>query len=748
MKDTKGGFKMGQTTKLTDETKIEEVFQAQQYKKFRLFCKEKNLTSLTEINVELLEEFRSVDGVGEKKYTQIKDKLLSFNQLDLANIKLFFADSKYKMFREFCQSRNITRVTAIDQGVLLDFKAQKGVGPARYKAVKAKLATADITNFDYSSEEINLSAKKYELIKDLSFSYLLEIFEIEAEVDKILLVKEVINKNFAAINDLGLPIEKIKTLRYKLNQFIHPQNILSYLDFSKRVKRIIKLRYGAGYTLNKIGSELDLTKEGVRQLIAKKVLNKLSVGPTQKKIQTAFKLAFPKRENISYDELKAYFPNDKIFYIKLFEQCEILDKFEPLKLYFFTDISALEIKIKELFSSVAVYAKIEDYADELLALLAEFSIENLDLEELKKIIKDFGFKIYGDFLARKSLTIQEVVEIIFTNYLTDAFRVDEYGYQQLEKIAKKNLDYELNSSSIRAVIARIRDSEKIILVGKKKFIAREKLALDTKIIKELREFLLEIKESRKVINTREIFAEFKFELEANNITNKRTLYSVLKFHLGDEFKIGKKNTLNIYLDKKYFDYTREDRVIELLKENEALLSKDKIKSSLNWREEKLSDVVTKSEQLISWPGEVLLAAKLKLTEVDKKALDNLLAKIMKPGYVTNKSLFKQMKTESRLNSFLEKNNIDSASKLTPVIKYIYPRIKGHQTFLYHRDSNYSSIYDVIKDKFNGPTNKAAIEEFLEELGFDNQVTKQNIIEQLIAKEICIKDANEKLILSC
>ncbi len=604
---------MGQTTKLTDETKIEEVFRAKQYKKFRLFSKKKNLRSLTEINVEILEEFRSVDGVGEKKYNLIKDKLISLKQLDLANIKLFFADSKYKMFREFCQSRNITRVTRIDKGVLLDFKAQKGVGPARYKMVKNKLATTDITNFDYSSEEINLSVKKYQLIKDLSFSYLLEILEIKAEVDKKLVVKEVINKNFAEINDLGLPIEKIQTLGYKLEQLIHPQDIFSYLDFSNRIIKLIKLRYKKNYTLNEIGRKFDLTKEGVRQLIVKKILKKLAVGPIQKKIKTAFKLAFPRRENISYSELKAYLPKDKSYYINLFEQSNILDEFKPLRCYFFSDISVLELKIKEYLALVDTYAKIEDYADGLLAILAEFSIEGLNLDKLKKIIKYYNFKLYGDFFACKTLTMQEIVEIIFTNYLDASFRVDKSGYRQLEKIAKRNLDYEFNSSSIRAVLAVIRDSEKIILVGKKKFVAREKLDLDLSIIEQIRDFLIENKGRRKVINSQEIFAKFKPALKANDISNKRTLYSILKFHLGDEFRVGKKNTLNIYLDKEYFNYTREDRLIELLEKNGGRLSKDEIKARFNWQKEKLSDVVTKSEQLISWPGgEVVIGDKLNL----------------------------------------------------------------------------------------------------------------------------------------
>lgn len=743
------------------KTNIRFYFAPRKYKMFKDFCKEKNINDINEINKKVLLEFKNTKGVGEKRFNDVKLKLaqqqiqyfennqLTFPALD---IKRLFS-SQNKLFKEFCEDNGITTINEINMDVLKQFRNKRGVGEKKFNDIKLKIGELALFNAEMK-EEINADKKrfkvaklKFELIKDLKLDYVLEVFNIGYSVDYELKIRDIADKTFIEIEELGLPIEYLKILIREIESFVMPQELMDYLNFSDRAEKIFKLRYGDDYTLEEIGNEFDLSRERARQILSNKVIKKFNNEYTIQNIKRGLRLKFPNKNKFSVQNLITYLGQENIALINLLvsDKVEVFYNFEPLSLYCLDSFDSLETEIERFITNLPEQFKLENYIDEILYYLEKLGVDDPSIDEIEDLLGYYDYKIQGEFFIYKKLTVQQALELIFINYLEEPFRVDEEGFKEIKKIAKEYLDYEFTSNNYRSITGRIKDSDKIILVGKRTFLALEKIDFNFSIIDKIEKFLHNLKAERDVINSQEVFERFEAQLKKNDIKNKICLYSLLKFYLGDEFEIGKKNTLNIYLNSDYSKYTREDILLKIIKENNEVVSKDKILAKPTWDSTKLEDTLAKSNKVITWGRkEITLVKNLAFQPEDKEKLYNFLDKVMEDGYVTSNYLYIEMKFDKQLNELLQKNKIDDSNKLAAFIKTIFPDIKGHTNFLYQKTSEYSSIYDVIKDKFEGVIYRSDIYDFLDDLEYKG-VSKNHVINQLIDRGDFVELSRDELI---
>lgn len=194
------------------ELLINEVFSGSEYRIFKEFCEEKEISQIKSINGEIIDKFSKIKGVGQIRLKQVIDKLIEldidldwsennilFNidklkikeedNLKLLEIDSIFSHSKFRILREYCSDRNIITLYDMNNKDIYEFKEVKGIGEKRYQDFIKRLKEATKINGVKDIQEIakialdNLNPKESvtiiaRFIEDLSLEETAEILEI------------------------------------------------------------------------------------------------------------------------------------------------------------------------------------------------------------------------------------------------------------------------------------------------------------------------------------------------------------------------------------------------------------------------------------------------------------------------------------------------------------------------------------------------------------------------------------------
>lgn len=132
------------------QIKIKDAFAEERFWMFRHFCSSRELTYITDISLNHLEEYKRRNGVSPAKFAQIKERLNklfqkesgngeSYNLVTENSIYEVFADNQYNTFRKYCKEANIEVVEEITEKHLEDYAYMPGVGAGKVNAVMERL---------------------------------------------------------------------------------------------------------------------------------------------------------------------------------------------------------------------------------------------------------------------------------------------------------------------------------------------------------------------------------------------------------------------------------------------------------------------------------------------------------------------------------------------------------------------------------------------------------------------------------
>lgn len=681
-----------------------------------------------------LEKFALTPAAGLKKITDAKDLISDIKNdksqaTDICNadpksIEDLFAESKYRLFKKFCDKKGISNILEVTDETFVEFSKRPMVGKKKVEDVKEIIndALKFVTKGDIKKQMedfvVNIDAHWLDKLKDCHFSMICKTLNENCTLNKDLKISEMQNKTINQLELEGDLITFNKVLKI-INSIKPPTITLAEIENSTKDQRmceIVNLRYTEGYTLEKISQNFNLTRERVRQILVK-FNNKFKRYLSIKKFRKAIKLEFINKKFCTFKEFYELFKNEDICYANLIIKEERgFYVFKPLELLYFEDNKECE-KIDEFIDKLPKCFNFYDNIDELIENIQTLDIENPTIDQIEALLSYYNYNSYGEFFSKEKLTIGGIVNLIFENYIEKPMKLDEDGYEFIKKISKEYLNFDI-TSSIRSVDRCLRDNKEIILTDSKTFLHLSKLKYKEEIMDSIEIWMDEKLSDNSVVYPGDIFLEHESVLVTSGINSKYTLYALVSYYFGDKYTIGKGNTLSIFTNPEFKQFSREDYVVEILEQNNGTISKKELVDLTNWEIYKVDDTICKSNRLLKLGSTITTIDRMEISDAEKEEFAAVVNKLMfQNGFTSSLKLFKEMIFHPVLCKFLNKNKIDDKEKLASITKKFFPFIKGRTHFLYTESSKYTSFEEVMFDTFKDSCTKDEIKELATSFGY-------------------------------
>lgn len=651
----------------------------------KYFAKE-NIVYLEEVTNELIISIVNLRGFGKSKF-EIFRKILINEYLsnwevvklnyDIRRIDFWFSEEKWIRLRNFCYENNINDIRDVDHNLLLKYSLE-------YKLTKAMKQ---------------------------------EILSIKETSEPIWYLDKIECSNSEEINRIKTPTEIIQKISDSITD--------------TRKRELLKLKYLEDKTLEEIGSEYDITRERVRQIINKSVIEIKKILDLEN-IIASIKNYYYSSSSIPISKLYENTLKENDYIIRIME-CEYLNMsvYAPLESIILDDKNEFIKGIEEYMTKLPGVFKLYDHIDILLEKMNDIGIENPGIFEIEKIAGQYGYRLNGEYFTKVKFTIGKVLQILFKDFIFEPLKLDDGGFAKLRKLAEEIFEFQLPEQN-RSIDARIRDLSDVVLVDASTFIDINNFDYDYGCIELIDKMLIEKFKTEDTISSKWLFENNQDLLKKYGIKNKYALYSIVMYHLGDKYQIGKGNTLDIgkSLDTKLL--SREDRIVQLLDSNGGSMHKNQLLENLGWDAFKLDQAIGFSRKVVYTQGQVMLIRTLKFDNETIQRCEEILKNLIDiEGYTSSHRLFNNLMFDEIGSKFILDNEISDPTVLASIFKKIFTYLKGHLMFLSFQNSKYSTMEEVIRDKYINGFERSQIKEFMEELGYSSLMVSM-ITERLIA----------------
>lgn len=569
-----------------------------------------------------------------------------------------------------------------------------------------------------------------------------EIFSIgEHEIDDLLSsIKEIdeeiyvycLKQNYQSIKDINFidifekfDIEKFSKLIHEIDLKYKDDNLTLFLykdlDDIKEKNSSINLLYkriNNNYTLEKIGQELGITKERVRQRI-----NSVEA-ELQKYIKTIFKIIknyINEKQFLTQEDLEKIYPLNDVKVIKyLLINSNIKDIQYIQDLNIFTKSNSKNIQniydniVKELGDVFYYYEEI----DKIENVLEEEQIDYLPIEYFESYLERRGYHVINNIYCKKNSNTF-LFQYIVKNYFKDGIKLDDDGIEKLkEKIREifgNEIEYSQEAHAIKSSLSRERN---IIICDNNKYIHFDNVKVDKHLINQIRKELIKILKTKENVSPHTIFNMFKKDLlEKTSINNEIFLYGILRYLYDDEFSFRRLNISKLSND--YNNLTKPEKIEEyILNKGEAVIV-DEIKYKFDLNEDRLSNVIAISEKLIYWDKHKKInhIDLIRFTDEMKSIITEAIEKEMKKRkYVPVYTIYKEIELD------LIENKINDVESLYNLLKIkLESQYNFKNNFILDKtiDDNKFELDYVINDYFKDfkYIERNDIVEFTQEMNF-------------------------------
>jgi hypothetical protein len=650
----------------------------------------------------------------------------------MEEVALVFQDYGFNSFLIYCKDKNIKYCSEIDSELLEGYKSQRSVGIGKFNKVMDTLAfyfddqdkaVANFENHKYT--KILIKDDVYEIFNRIYLRDIQNLYKINIPEELLDLKLEDINEKRLGSISTEYSYNQVISIVGALNSIILPQKMLK--DFiadekNKEDLNILDLRFNQGKTLNEVGIKYNVTRERIRQKESK-TLEKINKIFSVTKVKNILRVISYGDKFFTKEHLKSILGESYTYLLNIIAHNKIhgLYFFEEISMFSFEAYSHFININKRLSSILPDIFKFEDYHEVIRDFLHKGLGGELKIDNILNILDSVGYTAYGQFFSRGKLNLADALEIIFMYYIDKPLLLDEQGFEKIKRIAKKELNFSYNSS-LRAIDARIRYVENIILTDNKTFFHISRVNFNEEIIQEIDAYLEEERKERNIINIEVIYNTFYDKLGELKQYSKLALYSFIRIYLGDKYKIGEGNTLDIYLDKESERITREQMIIEYLKEHGGLVNKKELLSEFKWKMVKLDDTVSKSKKIISWGRDnIKLVEYIIASEEIIEQFSKILSELMKDGFTTSKLILDESVFYGNLGEFIAENGLNDKYKINGLMKCMFDNLRGNTIFLYNKDCKYTNIFEVLCDKFVEGINRGELSSCMENLGYEGMI---------------------------
>ncbi|MGD7054228.1 sigma factor-like helix-turn-helix DNA-binding protein [Sutcliffiella horikoshii] len=733
---------------------VSHVFEHNKYLSFQRYCLEQQIKFVDEITEDVIQKYTLSDGVGIKKVSNVREKLQeigyclstrSFKKKDVlpkkekpAPVILYsgsfpvqevFAENKFNKFRQFCSSHKLVTIGDIKSTHLDKFGSTLGIGKKKHVEIMEIMSEYESTK--WHAQKVNFeNCLIFDEFRDIPVRNILSAFQFNIDTESTMTLEELNGLKRMEITDFGS--ETIMELQQKLSKVVKPKEVGDSLKSALKENeyKIIKYRFEEKLTLEETGSHFSVTRERVRQIEAK-AIKKISQRLGIIYFYNIIFLLSPSKSFITRDEITQILGEESLYIVEILKQGELgFTYFEKLDSFFFNYNKEFEfLALDDFFGDLPNTFFFEDYQSTLEEVLETIGVDEPSVPMIESLIESYGYRRYGEIYAKSRLSLTDVLDILFKNYVDGPLRIDEDGVEYLASLAKKYLNYTI-SSTLRGVDARLRDCPNIMLVDSATFRWFDLASFDSEIIEEIDKYIQKRFEVVDVINVEELFIEFNGKLKALKVNSKLHLYSLLRYFLDEKYVVGKGNTLNIFKNDSN-KLTIEQSLMKIIESLGGYCDKAQIQEELQWQMYKIDLGISSSKKLLAWgKNKVILFEKIGLSDLEKAGLISLTKKMLKDGYTTTGILYKELMFDPSLSQIISQKGVDDQWKLSSILKIIIPELRGHVNFIYMEGSSFTSFESVMIHHFQEETTRKELRSFAVDFGY-KEVMASNMMKKLL-----------------
>lgn len=394
-----------------------------------------------------------------------------------------------------------------------------------------------------------------------------------------------LKNNYLTIGDLcerGLTPREYSFARIVNDYMSIPvtERFINAIDALKDSAKVSMLRRCNGATLEEIGKELQLTRERVRQILAKTCRKladtaELVAGTLLSSDNAAFAYS---------DLMKLFSAEESAMYCKL-----VLQDSAYVQYFKFSDSfvniavcgSDIEDKLKE-FTEEIIGEGINFYDNlELIeSELKKHKLDYFDAADIMNYLVHNRYRFYGDYVTKGSqpyaIICHDAVRKFFKFDIKLDSDEDNEDMRTLRGIiAKRYQGLRLPPNNRALTAGMTRDASKLILSGRGRYCPIEKVIYSVSLFEEIRNFIQN--SSQTTFYYAELFSHFQGRLLAEtNINNSNFLHGMLKFLYPGEFEYERDLMVKIGELRQDVD----DRLSQLLLKNGCSMTKAEIKRAI------------------------------------------------------------------------------------------------------------------------------------------------------------------------
>lgn len=371
------------------------------------------------------------------------------------------------------------------------------------------------------------------------------------------------------------------------------------------------------FTLEKIGKELGITRERVRQIEAKTIK---TFSKYYKQYRIIHKISAEQNgeQILLTSTIEKYcnqYSQEFLFFLQHYENTSFTYD-ELLDSYILGDDSINE-QIIQCIDTFPDLIKKDHLQNFLLRTTQENSIP---LEILENAFLNI-YKLSENIYYRNKLHITSILQKTLEKYYSNGIKV--YDTEEMKKF-RQNIILEYGNISLpqndRALASRI--MRICILSDKGTYKLKEKQYLSQKLIKNIREFI--INNNYPILRIASLFNTFKNELFFLGVDNKYYFQGILHELFSDEFLFRKD-----YIFKDPTFTSVYSSIIEYIKKSPYPIPKTQLQEKFPEISEAVISLATNSTpNILNFFGEYFWAGHLSYFETEKNYLQHIISKII------------------------------------------------------------------------------------------------------------------------
>lgn len=484
--------------------------------------------------------------------------------------------------------------------------------------------------------------------------------------------------NFLTVGDLcdrGLTPQEYSFARMFNSYFSIPvtQHFTDAVEALKDSAKISISKRCGGATLEEIGKELQVTRERVRQILAKTCRKLTGIAEL-----VAGVLLSSDKAALSFSDLINLFRSEEsAMYCKL-----VLQESEYVRYIKFSDSF-----IKADVCGADIEDRLKEYTDEIIGEGINF-YDNLELieSELKKHSLDYfdaadimnflvhnRYRFYGDYVTKGTqpyaIVCHDAVRKFFRFDIKLDSDEDNEDMRSLRQVIAKHYQGVPLPPNNRALTAGMtRDSSKLILSGRGRYCPIEKIIYSVPLFEEVHSFITNSPQTSFYYS--ELFSHFQGRfLAETNIDNPNFLHGMLKCLYPNEFAYERDLMSKVGELRKDID----DRLSQILLENGRAMTKAEIKQLIpGINDFVIAFSVMRLQEVIQWDyNEFNHIDNIEITHEERAILsDTINAQTgLHNGYSSDALLFTAVKDICK--EFLSRNNIANPQNLYYVVSCLF-----------------------------------------------------------------------------